>query len=260
MQVGEDANENKPARGARTRRVADELRAAIRSGEYRPGHQLPSTAVLKERYGVSNQTVQNALNVLRDEGLIEGRTGAGVFVRARPTVQRRGLDRLRRASRDIGQGAFMGDAVYSGFTATSQTEVTFEAADERTAAALGIDIGDEVTVRSRVMSADGVPVQLATSRLPRSITAGSRIEQVDTGAGGSYGLLDDLGYRLEHGVEYVSARPASAEEANLLRIQSGTPVFEVTRIAYDTTGRAVEINDMVMNGERYQLVYEVPLD
>jgi GntR family transcriptional regulator len=260
VQVGEDANENKPARGARTRRVADELRAAIRSGEYRPGHQLPSTAALKDRFGVSNQTVQNALNVLRDEGLIEGRAGAGVFVRERPTVQRRGLDRLRRARRDIDQGAFMGDAIYSGFTANSQTTVSFEHADERTAAALDINVGDEVTVRSRVMSADGVPVQLATSRLPRSITIGSRIEEVDTGKGGSYALLDGLGYRLHHGVEYVSARPASPEEAELLRIQSGSPVFEVTRIAYDTTDRPVEINDMVMNGERYQLVYEVPLD
>ncbi|HEY3482619.1 MAG TPA: GntR family transcriptional regulator [Streptomyces sp.] len=258
--MGADTSGNAKASKPNARQIAADLRAQIARGDYRPGQQLPSTAALQKTYGVANQTVQNAFNLLHQQGITEGRAGAGVFVRERPTVQRRGLDRLRRANREAGQGAFLGDARYSGFTATSKTEVTFEPADERTAAALDIAVGDEVVVRSRVMSADDVPVQIATSRLPRSITAGSRIEQIDTGPSGSYGVLDELGHQLQHGVEYVSTRPATADEATLLRIQPGAPVFEVTRIAFTVAGRPVEINSMVMNGERYQLVYEVPLD
>src|SRR5688500_11538762 len=145
------------------RRIADELRGAITSGEYRPGHALPSVTQLMERYGVSRSTIQSALAVLRAEGLTENRHGAGTVVRARPTVQRLSRSRLSRADRAVGQGAFLSDAAAAGFTPTVDVTVTFETADPPTAAALAVAEGAEVVVRSRVMRADGTPVQLATS-------------------------------------------------------------------------------------------------
>lgn len=56
----------------------------IRSGELAPGEQLPTTAVLADRYGVSPATVAKALRVLRDEGLVVTRHGWGSFVSERP--------------------------------------------------------------------------------------------------------------------------------------------------------------------------------
>jgi GntR family transcriptional regulator len=61
-------------------------------------------------------------------------------------------------------------------------------------------------------------------------------------------------------VEYVSTRPAKPAEATSLMLTSGAPVLCVTRIAFDQGGNAVELNDMVLSGERYQLVYELPAD
>src|SRR6266545_3826619 len=63
--------------------VANALRDAITSGTLRPGEKLPSGSDLAERYGVARMTVQNAVRLLRDEGLIVSRQGSGVFVRAR---------------------------------------------------------------------------------------------------------------------------------------------------------------------------------
>jgi DNA-binding GntR family transcriptional regulator len=62
--------------------MADDLRQAIRDGSLGPGDRLPSTRELMERYGVANMTVQNALRVLRDEGLIYGVPGRGSYVRS----------------------------------------------------------------------------------------------------------------------------------------------------------------------------------
>ena len=62
-------------------RIAAELRARIRSGEYPPGARLPSKSALKARHGVSDAPVVEALRVLRGEGLTEARQGSGVFVR-----------------------------------------------------------------------------------------------------------------------------------------------------------------------------------
>jgi DNA-binding GntR family transcriptional regulator len=62
------------------RRIAGKLRNRIRSGEYAPGSLLPSKAALMEKNHVSLGTVNGALKVLRDEGLIETRQGSGTFV------------------------------------------------------------------------------------------------------------------------------------------------------------------------------------
>lgn len=63
--------------------IANALRAAILTKQLAPGDQLPSGNELAKRYSVARMTVQQALRVLRDEGLIVTRQGSGVFVRGR---------------------------------------------------------------------------------------------------------------------------------------------------------------------------------
>ena len=63
--------------------IANALRAAILTKQLAPGEQLPSGNELSKRYGVARMTVQQALRVLRDEGLVVTRQGSGVFVRGR---------------------------------------------------------------------------------------------------------------------------------------------------------------------------------
>ncbi|MFC9440554.1 GntR family transcriptional regulator [Nocardia sp. NPDC057030] len=63
--------------------VANALRAAILTRKLGPGEQLPSGPQLAERYGVARMTVQQAIRVLRDEGLVVSRKGSGVYVRER---------------------------------------------------------------------------------------------------------------------------------------------------------------------------------
>lgn len=63
--------------------VANALRAAILTRKLAPGEKLPSGNELAQRYGVARMTVQQAVRLLRDEGLIVSRQGSGVFVRER---------------------------------------------------------------------------------------------------------------------------------------------------------------------------------
>lgn len=243
-----------------SRQIAADLREAIRSGEYRPGHQLPSGNTLAQRYGVARPTVQKAIDQLRAEGLVVGRSGAGWFVRERPVAIRVASTRLRRSEREAGRGASVSDAAQGGWKVTAETTVRFEPACERTATELRIEPGDETTVRERVMFADGQPVQLATSRLPRAITRGTAIERKNTGAGGLYARLEEAGRTLGRFEERVTTRLATADELNALQLNPGSPVLAITRIAYETSGDPVEINDMVLAGDRYELVYDLPAD
>lgn len=64
--------------------VADDLRASIANRTFEPGERLPSGRDLARRYGVAPMTISHALDVLRDEQLVEAYQGRGVFVTDHP--------------------------------------------------------------------------------------------------------------------------------------------------------------------------------
>ena len=66
--------------------LAGILRDMITSGQVRPHERLPSISYLVQTYGVADQTVKKAMQVLRDEGLVQTVTGKGVYVVERPLV------------------------------------------------------------------------------------------------------------------------------------------------------------------------------
>lgn len=63
--------------------VANALRDAITRQRFAPGEKLPSGGELARHYNVARMTAQNAIRVLRDEGLVVSRQGSGVYVRSR---------------------------------------------------------------------------------------------------------------------------------------------------------------------------------
>jgi DNA-binding GntR family transcriptional regulator len=62
------------------RQLADLLREDIRSGKLASGTRLPSIVELGATHGVTTNTVQKALRVLKAEGLVESVGGYGTFV------------------------------------------------------------------------------------------------------------------------------------------------------------------------------------
>lgn len=70
------------------RQLASVLRAMIDSGEIPAGRALPSKKSIQQRWGVSQNTVERALALLKDEGLIETSMGKGLFVREDPPEDR----------------------------------------------------------------------------------------------------------------------------------------------------------------------------
>src|SRR6266536_5539571 len=65
--------------------IANAVRAAILTRTFAPGEQLPSGSELAKRYGVARMTVQQAIRLLREEGLVVSRQGSGIYVRERMT-------------------------------------------------------------------------------------------------------------------------------------------------------------------------------
>jgi len=62
------------------RRIADDLRAQIETGQLEPGAQLPPEEKLGELFKASRNTIRDAIKFLISLGLVETRAGQGTFV------------------------------------------------------------------------------------------------------------------------------------------------------------------------------------
>ncbi|MFG1964022.1 GntR family transcriptional regulator [Nonomuraea sp. NPDC049028] len=63
------------------RQIAAAVRKRIQSGEIPPGRRIPSLVELEAEFGVARDTLRKAIQVLKDEGLVETVRGMGVYVK-----------------------------------------------------------------------------------------------------------------------------------------------------------------------------------
>lgn len=237
--------------------IADELRARIQSGDLSPGDKVPGEKELKTAYGVSRDTAWKALQVLREEGLTESRQGAPTRVRKVERIRREANRRLSGEVWGAGRSMWSADLV-DKTPEPLDVEVDRIKADERVASMLGIEPGQPVWRRSRRYAVDGRPVLKAVSHIPADIADGTLIAEVNTGDGGTYARLKDLGHAPTVFREEVRSRMPSRDEKDQLGIHRGTPVIQINRFAADASGRVVEINEMVLDSGSYVLEYVIP--
>ena len=241
------------------RQIADHLRTAIARGRLREGEQIPSEARLMEHYGVARMTVRNALRLLQDEGLLIAEHGRGVYVRARPPVRRLASDRFARRHRKEGKAAFLAESeAMAAQPGVDMIKVTEARPPAEVAERLRLGEAAKTVVRSRRYLLDGRPVETAISYIPADLARGTPIAEPNPGPGGIYARIEDQGHVLERFTEEVTARMPTPDEARLLSLSPGVPVFRLVRTAFDIDGRAVEVCDTIMAADAYLLAYELP--
>ena len=240
------------------RQLADLIRAAIEQGEYPPGSELPAEDQLASLHGVSRATVNRAVLILRGEGAVRVARGRGTVVRELPVLRRDGITRQRADLReaDAARGAFQAELARLGLSARSEVGVAEEVPPAEVASLLGIEPGARVVTRQRRMYGNEVPVQMATSYLPHEIAAGTRLVEADSGPGGIYSRLAELGYAPSAFSESVRIRLPEADEAAFLSTDAEQRVFAIRRIASTSAGRVVEVNDIVLPAHQWELHYE----
>jgi GntR family transcriptional regulator len=125
-----------------------------------------------------------------------------------------------------------------------------------------LELGPEehALIRRRRMYASDEPMQLATSYIPWSLAEGTQMVEPDTGPGGIYSRLADIGLGPVRFTEEVSTRLATPDEVSFLGLTAPAPVFYLVRTAFDGEDRPVEICKHIMSGERWQLSYEWQAD
>lgn len=237
-------------------RVLEDLRDQIRGGTLAPGARVPSRNAIIAKYGVGETAAKHALQVLATEGLIEARAGSGSYVRKRPAPAHLEHDRPHFPGSPFGLADGPGDADQ----AVPSPRLSWEYQADRVippgpvARRLGLAGRDQPVTRTRyLMSADGAPVQLATSYEP---DLGSP-PAADAAGRAVTDRMQAIGITVDQVVEEISVRPALSGEAAVLGLPAGAPVLVIER-AHRAGPRTVEVGEVVIAADRFRLRYRFP--
>jgi DNA-binding GntR family transcriptional regulator len=206
--------------------LASELRARIRSGEWRPGERIPSEPELARRRTVSRSSMRAAITVLEEEGYVSRRHGSGTYITHRPALPS-----------DLGRNFGVSSMIAAtGLEPGSKDESAgVEPAPVRVAAALGIAAGEPVGVLRRVRTADG--------RRVVDVTDWCRTDHIapeDLPAFGSiYAALAARGLAVDHGVAELTPWNADGDVARRLDVPSGTMLLTIDQV--DRTADGVPV-------------------
>jgi GntR family phosphonate transport system transcriptional regulator len=228
------------------RRIADALEADIRSGKFGAGDLLPPSTVLAEQFGVHRHTVRQAFKNLAERGLVSVGRGRGTEVLAQRFPYRIG----RRVSLRTNFGA--AGIPVAGVVVSRDVIL----ASKPVAEALLIRPGDPVHAIRTLNRADGVPVSsglhfLAVSRFPGFEHLLDAADASITGALKAAGVPDYI--RLS---TRLTARAATAEEAELLALTEGAPVMQSTGIDALPDQTPIHLVSGVFAGERMEMIVE----
>lgn len=225
--------------------IAESLRARIAAGEFAPGQTLPSGRDLAEQWSVSRATAIKAMDVLRNDGVVEARQGTGFVVTETPIARPAGA---RRA----GSARIAGGMPFLRIGAPDWIEPP-----ARVAAALRMASGVPALRRIRVLQLpDGNPHSYVEAYFPPEVAeAAPRLAQTAPIAEGTTRYVRRQTGRFPvEGVDVTTVRLTTASEAQHLAVPDATAAAVVLHTAYDQEGRPLVCEEGVTPGALYEQV------
>ncbi|WP_245334807.1 GntR family transcriptional regulator [Bradyrhizobium mercantei] len=203
----------------------------IGSGGWKPGEMLPNENELAAEYKVSQGTVRKALMALEADKMLVRRQGVGTFV--------------ARHSRD--QALFQFFRIVGlddrRLTPTSKvlTQRTSRAKNDQ-AVRLGIEPGTALHTIIRIRSFNGVPAIFERIFVPVPLMSDLVVAEGGDMKDEMYVIYQErFGISIARVAERLAAVAATAEEGHHLKLEAGAPLLEISRVAFDVNGRAVEV-------------------
>ena len=223
------------------------LDARIRAGEWKPGDKIDSENSLMDIFHVSRNTAKKAIEELVQEGILHRIQGKGTFV-SRPKFEQSltGFYSFSRVLRE--KGLHPTDRVL---------EVKEVEPSATVRGGLQLPLGEKVIEMKRLRCADGEPIILESSFMPKSVIQDMSV-LYEVGTSSLYDLLDE-----RYDVTVVRAKEAFEPvliregESILLETEVGKPALLLERTAYDTNDQPVEFCISIVRGDRCRFYTEL---
>ncbi|MEC4020984.1 GntR family transcriptional regulator [Streptomyces sp. H27-D2] len=235
------------SRADRARQVTEVLRRQVASGAF-PSGMLPDERTLIADFGVSRNTIREALGVLSDEGAVERRPGVGTVIRHR--AYEHTLERLSGLAETLEAHGRVSNQVRVADVVRPPGEV---------ARKLRVPDGESVVYIERLRTLGGVPLSLDLTYLAADI--GIPLLKSDLAGRDLFSLIEEsIGGRLGSASLSVQALNADAPTSALLEIPVGAAVFTVERLVRLPDGRPVDLEFLRIRGDRLAFRAELGRD
>jgi GntR family transcriptional regulator len=223
------------------------IRARIKDGTWTVGDRLPSEAEFCTMFDVSRPVVRQALQDLIHEGLIRRRKGKGSFVASNKIIE-------QLAQKLTG---FYQDMVEQGLQpVTTVLAQHIIPATAEIAEQLRIAVDEPVIEIVRLRAVQQVPVVLVTTYLPYSLCP--KLVREDLNNQSLYELLENrYGIQIVRGRRAIHAVLAEGQEAKLLEVNKGAPLFRLESTCFLENGTPVEYYIAFHRGDRTQFDVEL---
>jgi DNA-binding GntR family transcriptional regulator len=221
-------------RASASEQIADELRAQIEGGEFKPGQPLPSDAELAARFDVSKPTITKARAMLVALGLVASRAGAASIVLEAVGEPGSAGHRPRRARRT--------GRIYPEGHYTRIVRAGLAPASADVAAALGTEPGAPVIERRRsTHAADNTPLSTSTTYFPAILAdqcpALRRTEPIRQGT--TRYVEQQTGRAAASAAVTVTCKQGGPRPAGDARRPPGTAMLAMSTTTYDAAGAPI---------------------
>jgi GntR family transcriptional regulator len=222
------------------RQIRDQVEALIKAGKLKPGQVIFSEGACATKLGVSKMTVRQAFQALRSEGLLIIEKGK------RPMIS---TGRIQKDFQKL--RGFTAEMTRRGLKPSSKV-LQFEKAapDAATANLLRLWRNDEVYRVRRLRYADKEIVGLETILLPARMFPD--LAKTDLENQSLYALMETrYAIAVEWSEEELEAIPAEKDDAKVLQVPTGFPLFSMRRIVFAKDDIPVEYGHSLFRGDRY---------
>lgn len=217
---------------AKYHEIATEIKENILAGVYKPEQLLPSQEELTEKYDTSRITVQKAIDVLKNEGLVKSRRGYGTYVVSHIPLFDRKLESYTGISKQLkGKGNLE--------TKVLHFEIRFASTDEQEKLKLGEF--DPVYQISRLRTFDEEPLLLEYTIMPVHLIPGVN-DKILRASIYQY-IENDLELEIGIAERRIRADKSTDYDQKFLNCTISDPILEVEQVAYLENGLPFELSN-----------------
>lgn len=219
------------------------FRQRIVSGEWPEHYKLHSEENIAQELEVNRGTVRRAIRTLIEENLVQQVQGRGTFVVARNIEPAFGV-RLKSMAEELQSRNIEFETVILDFDRCVP--------DSHIARLLDLASGEPVWFTERLRRRiGGEPLMLLHNWI--STRTIPRLEKSDIAAYALFDILEKAGETIAVGRRTITAENASADLAELLRIDDGTAVLHIEQTTYSSIDRPLEFSDIWLPPARVTL-------
>lgn len=210
-----------------------------------------------EEYDVAGTTVQKALQALKEEQLLVGQPGKGVFVQG--GTQRSVTPEIYMSPAGDGQPyRWISEAEKRSQRASVKLlDVETVTPPFEVREAFGLNADGQALLRKQILLVDDEPTELAQSYYPLDLAEGTAMMERRKIKGGTPTLLASLGYPPVSFVDEVSSEIPTEEEVVSLELPKDMPVMMTFRVVHSNNERPIEVSLLVKAAHRYRMRYVV---